>query len=68
MDSSGLALNAGDLLKSLETQNVVRCDLPALRVAGLSLAAWNVPIGLVLAAVSALAAWRLGRSKLALAG
>lgn len=31
-----------DFLKQLQTTQVVRCDAPALRVAGLSLAEWNV--------------------------
>lgn len=30
-----------DFLKQLQTTQVVRCDAPALQVAGLSLAAWN---------------------------
>ena len=59
---AALATDAGDLLKSLQTQNVVRCDQPALKIFGLSLAAWNVPIGLALAAVAGRAALKLGRS------
>lgn len=38
----GLATNAGDLMKSLETVKVIRCDEPAIRILGLSLAGWNV--------------------------
>jgi disulfide bond formation protein DsbB len=49
---NALASNADDLLKSLQNQNVVRCDQPALKIAGLSLAAWNIPIGLGLAALA----------------
>jgi len=56
-----LANNAGDLLKALETQNIVRCDQPALKILWLSLAAWNVPIGLALAALG-------GRAAMLLAG
>lgn len=62
MDSNGLAGSGDQLLKSLETENVVRCDQPAMKILGLSLAAWNVPIGLALGAVSGLAAWRLSRT------
>lgn len=42
-----------DFLHQLQTAQVVRCDAPALRIAGLSLAAWNTVlcIGLVAAAV-----------------
>jgi disulfide bond formation protein DsbB len=40
-----------DLLNALKNQKIVRCDQPALYVLGLSLAAWNVPIGLALAAL-----------------
>jgi disulfide bond formation protein DsbB len=46
----------GGLLKDLETTHVVRCDEPALRIFGVSLAGWNVLISLVLAAGSAAAA------------
>ena len=56
-----LATDASDLLKSLQTQNVVRCDQPALKILGLSLAAWNIPIGLGLAAVAGRAVQRLSR-------
>lgn len=53
---SAIATDAGDLLNSLAKQNVVRCDQPALKILGLSLAAWNIPIGLGLAAIAGLAA------------
>jgi disulfide bond formation protein DsbB len=46
----------GGLLKDLETTHVVRCDEPALRIFGLSLAGWNVLACLVLAAGAAAAA------------
>ena len=46
----------GGLLKELETTHVVRCDEPALRIFGVSLAGWNVLISLALAAGSAAAA------------
>ena len=57
-----LAADGGDLLKSLQTQNVVRCDQPALKILGLSLAAWNVPVGLGLAALAGRAALLVGRT------
>jgi len=57
-----LVNNADDLLKALQNQNVVRCDQPALKIAGLSLAAWNIPIGLGLAALSAFTARQLYRA------
>ena len=56
---AALASDADDLLKSLQTQNIVRCDQPALKILGLSLAAWNIPIGLALAAVAGRAAMGL---------
>ncbi len=40
----------------LEHVRVVRCDAPALRVFGLSLAAWNVPISLAIALAAFLGA------------
>lgn len=42
----------GDFLKQLQTTQVVRCDAPALQVAGLSLAAWNALLCAVLVAVA----------------
>jgi disulfide bond formation protein DsbB len=44
--------SAGDLMRQLETINVVRCDEAAWRFLGLSLAGWNVLISLGLAAVA----------------
>ena len=41
-----------DFLHQLQTTQVVRCDAPALSVAGLSLAAWNVVLCLALVAVA----------------
>ena len=61
-DPGALASDAGDLLAKLQSQNVVRCDQPALKIAGLSLAAWNVPIGVVLGLLGTRAAWLLSRS------
>jgi len=62
-DPNALASDAGDLLAKLQSQNIVRCDQPALKIAGLSLAAWNVPIGIVLGSLGARAAWLLGRNR-----
>ena len=43
-----------DFLHQLQTTQVVRCDAPALHVAGLSLAAWNVLVCTGLFAAAAL--------------
>lgn len=52
-----------DFLKQLDRVKVVRCDAPALRVAGLSLAGWNVVVSLGLAALAAIGLRRaIGRS------
>ena len=40
----------------LESVRVVRCDVPALRILGLSLAGWNVPVSGGLALIAALGA------------
>jgi disulfide bond formation protein DsbB len=40
----------------LEHVHVVRCDAPALRILGVSLAGWNVPISLAIAVVAFLGA------------
>ncbi len=50
---------ATDLLKSLNTVRVVRCDEAAARFLGLSLAGWNALVSLALAAA---AAWGLRRA------
>ncbi|MGH6841306.1 MAG: disulfide bond formation protein B, partial [Methylocella sp.] len=44
------AFSAEDFLKQLESVKVTRCDAPALRILGLSLAGWN-------ALISVLSAW-----------
>jgi disulfide bond formation protein DsbB len=41
--------DAGSLLERLKTASVVRCDEPALRIAGLSFAGWNVIASLLIA-------------------
>jgi disulfide bond formation protein DsbB len=50
------SLNVNDLVKTLNSVKVVRCDEVQLRIAGLSLAGWNVVASAVLAVYAALAA------------
>jgi disulfide bond formation protein DsbB len=50
------SLDVNDLVKSLDAVKVVRCDEVQLRIAGLSLAGWNVVASAVLAIYAALAA------------
>jgi disulfide bond formation protein DsbB len=50
------SLNVNDLVNSLDSVKVVRCDEVQLRIAGLSLAGWNVVASIVLAVYAALAA------------
>ena len=52
----GGSLDVNDLVKALDSVKVVRCDEVQLRIAGLSLAGWNVVASAVLAAYAALAA------------
>lgn len=40
--TQSMAKDAGSLLETLETAHVIRCDEPAIRIFGLSLAGWNV--------------------------
>jgi disulfide bond formation protein DsbB len=46
------AANTDDFLKSLETTAVVRCDAAAIRILGLSLAAWNAVASLAIAGIA----------------
>ncbi|WP_460451922.1 disulfide bond formation protein B [Alsobacter sp. SYSU BS001988] len=48
----------GDFLKQLQTTKVIRCDEVAMRIFGLSLAAWNFVIASGLALAAGYAAWR----------
>lgn len=48
--------NAGGLLDSLQTTNVIRCDEAALRIMGISLAGWNALVSFLVFAMSARAA------------
>jgi disulfide bond formation protein DsbB len=50
------SLDVNDLVKSLDSVKVVRCDEVQLRIAGLSLASWNVLASAALAVYAALAA------------
>src|ERR1700734_1867066 len=50
------SLDVNDLVKSLDSVKVVRCDEVQLRIAGLSLAGWNVLASAALAVDAALAA------------
>lgn len=54
--TAGPAANVNDLFSGLERETGVRCDEPALVVAGLSMAGWNVIVCLILAAGAARAA------------
>jgi disulfide bond formation protein DsbB len=50
------SLNVNDLVNTLNAVKVVRCDEVQLRIAGLSLAGWNVAASAVLTVYAALAA------------
>jgi disulfide bond formation protein DsbB len=50
------SFDVNDLAKALDSVKVVRCDEVQLRIAGLSLAGWNVLASAVLAAYAAVAA------------
>jgi disulfide bond formation protein DsbB len=50
------SLDVNDLAKALDSVKVVRCDEVQLRIAGLSLAGWNVVASAALAVYSGLAA------------
>jgi disulfide bond formation protein DsbB len=50
------SLDVNDLVNALNSVKVVRCDEVQLRIAGLSLAGWNVLASALLAAYAALAA------------
>jgi disulfide bond formation protein DsbB len=51
----------GDFLRQLETVRVVRCDEVALRILGLSLAAWNAVISAAMAVFAVACAVAAGR-------
>jgi disulfide bond formation protein DsbB len=50
------SVDVNDLVKSLDSIKVVRCDEVQLRIAGLSLAGWNVLASAALAVYAAIAA------------
>jgi disulfide bond formation protein DsbB len=50
------SVDVNDLMKALNSVKVVRCDEAQMRIAGLSLAGWNVVASAALAAYAALAA------------
>ncbi len=50
------SLNVNDLVNTLNSVKVVRCDEVQLRIAGLSLAGWNVVASAALAVYAAIAA------------
>jgi disulfide bond formation protein DsbB len=50
------SLDVNDLVKALDSVKVVRCDEVQLRIAGLSLAGWNVVASAALVVYAALAA------------
>jgi disulfide bond formation protein DsbB len=49
-----LSQTPGDLVRSLQNSQVIRCDEAALRILGLSLAGYSAAISLALAAISAI--------------
>jgi disulfide bond formation protein DsbB len=55
--------DVNDFLKQLQTVQVVRCDAPALRVVGLSLAEWNVVACVGLAGVALYGLMRAGERR-----
>jgi disulfide bond formation protein DsbB len=54
-----------DFLQQLQTVKVVRCDVVAIRILGLSLAGWNVVVSALLVgiAVTGLLSWRRGSKR-----
>jgi disulfide bond formation protein DsbB len=46
------AASVNDFLKQLQTFKLARCDAPALRILGLSLAGWNAVVSVGLAALA----------------
>lgn len=51
--AQGITTSAGNLLETLKETTVVRCDEPALRILGVSLAGWNAVVSFVLFVLSA---------------
>ena len=64
-ECSGVASSAadvGDFFKQLNSVNVVRCDEPALKVLGLSLAVWNTLVCVVILGLANAGLLRAGRA------
>ncbi len=53
-----ISATAGSLLKDLAGTSVIRCDVPQIRILGLSFAGWNVLVSLSLFSLSLSAATR----------
>jgi disulfide bond formation protein DsbB len=53
------AASVSDFLKQLQSVKVTRCDAPAPRILGLSLAAWNALISALLSTLASTAIFRL---------
>lgn len=58
-----LTTSAGNLLDSLAKTEVIRCDVPAVLVLGISLAGWNAVISLFIALMSVRAAFESLRTR-----
>ncbi len=58
-----LSTSVGGLLNSLPTTSVIRCDEAAWRLAGISLAGWNVAVSLLVLTMSLQAATESLRSR-----
>lgn len=52
------AASIDGFLKDLKTTHVVRCDAVAIRILGLSLAAWNAVVSAALSALAIFGFWR----------
>ena len=57
------ARDMNDFLNQVQTTQVVRCDEPAIRILGLSLAGWNAILSTMLACAAAAAARRAGMGR-----
>ena len=49
-------IDVADMLKQIQTVQEVRCDDPALRILGVSLAGWDLVVSLALGLYAAMAA------------
>jgi len=62
-DALPTARDMNDFMKQLQTTQVVRCDEPAIRILGLSLAGWNAILSSGLAVAAAATARRAGMGR-----